>query len=252
MVAMTLKSANWEAQKLLSRIDSSHFNATAERLQELESFFWFDLCAEYDAHHLHQRILNAGQPWTLEFKQFERLWYRDEINHFQGFRELYHKLFGESRESIDERLASRSADFSAVECFLADELALTVLFAYDELATTGAYHNDIALYRELNHPVLDEFIRRLVRDESYHFQNAAALIGSIHGRRLHEVPGLIADCVDHDLKGHGYSGTFIFDHEWDGYDASYFVNNGRRLARHLGVDNSLGGRHPQDKLVRAE
>ncbi len=210
------------------------------RLSDLESFFWFDLCAEYDSQVLHAKLVEIGAGWSTEFHDFERLWYRDEMNHYRGFRQVYRGLFGASEEQIDDRLTERTQSFQGLEAFLESELRALVLFSYDELATTLAYSRDRALYRELGSPRLLSFLRRLIRDESYHFQNAADLVRLRYlDHQPGEVLGAVAECVRHDMEGHPYQGVFLFDHDWEGVPSEFFKDVGRRLVRHWGLEGRV-------------
>ncbi|HGY92118.1 MAG TPA: hypothetical protein ENK43_13190 [Planctomycetes bacterium] len=239
MRTVRLRSAQWDAGAMMESLRPGDLSVDSARLSKLESFFWFDLCAEYDSQVLHAKLVEIGADWSQGFHEFERLWYRDEMNHYRGFRELYRGLFGVSDRQIDDRLARRTQTFQGLEGFLETELKALVLFSYDELATTLAYSRDRALYRELGSPRLLTFLRRLIRDESYHFQNAADLVRLRYLGRPTEVLGAIADCVRHDLEGHPYQGVFLFDHDWEEVPSAFFEDVGRRLARHWGLEGHV-------------
>jgi hypothetical protein len=227
------KCGDWEAGDFflgLSREDVALDDAELEKHRE---FFWIDLCAEYDALHLHRHLRDRGDDYSPEFLAFEEAWYRDEMNHYRGFRALYALLYGEDEASLEARVARREPDFGPLQSFFGDEFRLAALFAYDELATTRAYHVDYALYRRLGHPRFMTFIRRLVRDESFHYQNAVAVMRRLHRDRLGELPEHIDDFVAFDLGGHAYRATFLFDHEWEGIGDDFFAENGEILKRRL-------------------
>ncbi len=236
MGTVKLRSVEWDAEDWVGVVRPSDLEVDTPRLAELESFFWFDLCAEYDSQVLHAKLVEIGGDWSDEFHDFERLWYRDEMNHYRGFRRVYGGLYGVSEEQIDARLSGRTQSFSGLEGFLESELRALVLFSYDELATTLAYSKDRTLYRELGDPRLSTFLRRLIRDESYHFQNAADLVRLRFLHRPDEIRQAVDDCVRHDLEGHPYQGVFLFDHDWEGVPPEFFQDVGRRLMRHWGLE----------------
>lgn len=226
------RRGDWDARELFAGITRSDVTLEDEELAELDSFFWFDLCAEWDSRHLHEYLHARGDSYTREFLDYEEAWYADELNHAEGFLALYGLLYGETREEIVARLDAREPNFDDVESFFGDEFRLALLFAYDELATTRAYKIDVALYDRMGHPVFGEWIRRLLKDEGYHHTNAVEVLRRCHAHRMGEVKDHVEDFVSWDLGDHKYRATFLFDHEWD-VDPSFFSRNGEILVSRL-------------------
>ena len=207
---------------------------SGDEAESLRGFLWFDLCAEYDATHLHSYIQRSPERYSDDFLAFENIWWRDEMIHFEGFRLLYSLLYGESPSDIQARLDERVPDFGPLESFFGDEFRLCLLFAYDELATTRAYHEDFAVYRRFGSDAVLRWIRHVTRDESFHYQNAVRLVRDRHAHRLTEIATHVADFVTHDLGDHAYRATFLFDHDGEGFSHEFCRENGRLLVERLG------------------
>ena len=229
------KQGKWDAAAFFDDLTRADVAFSDERIEELRDYFWFDLCAEYDAAHLHDYLAAHENRFSPEFRRYEQVWWRDEMNHANGFRRLYSMLYGESDVAMDARLADRRPDFSVLEAdgFFDDEFRLTLLFAYDELATTRAYHLDFELYREMGHPRFLAWIKATTRDESFHMQNAIALVRLLHRDRVAEIPAHVDDFVRYDLGGHRYRATFLFDHEWDHVSPQFYRENASELMKYF-------------------
>lgn len=228
----TPRRGEWDAGALFDGIGREDVALADHELADLESFFWFDLCAEWDSRHLHRHLHERGDEYTPEFLAFEEAWYADEINHAEGFLALHCLLFGEQRDGVIARLEAREPEFDELGRFFGDEFRLALLFAYDELATTRAYRLDVALYERLGHPVFRDWIRRLLRDEGYHHANAVEVIRRRHAHRMDEVAKHVGEFVEWDSGGHDYRATFLFDHEWD-VEPGFFRENGEILVGRL-------------------
>ena len=226
------RRGDWDAGALFAGITRSDVALDDDEIAELEQFFWFDLCAEWDSRNLHEHLHGRGDSYSREFLAYEDAWYADELNHAEGFLALYGILYGEPREETIARLEARVPDFDAIESFFGDEFRLALLFAYDELATTRAYKLDMALYDRMGHPVFGEWIRRLLKDEGYHHANAVEVLRACHAHRMGEVAEHVDDFVAWDLGDHRYRATFLFDHEWD-VDPSFYARNGEILVSRL-------------------
>ena len=225
------RSQVWDAAAELDGLTRDDLNLKGEDLTELEQFLWFDLCAEFDSCHLHNALRDLSLDLSEEFFRFERLWFRDERNHENGFRRLYQLIFDEDDSAIDERLSLRKPNFSPFKEFMADELTLLVLFAYDELATCHGYKEDFPRYRRLNNQVLPSWLKKIIRDEAFHYRNARDLAIRRFPHRMDEVPGIIDTCVSYDQRSEPYLNTFLFDHCWEGVTPEFFQANGQRLLR---------------------
>ena len=232
---------DWDARKLIRGIQRGDLALTEAELDGLRDYFWFDLCAEYDSTHLHRHVHARGDALSPEFVAMEDAWYRDELNHTRGFLALYSILYDESEEEVESRLAERVPDFGPLSSFFGDEFRLCLLFAYDELATTRAYHLDIELYGRFGHPALLTWIKRLIRDEGYHHHNAIEVLRRVHGRRFAEAPRHIEDFVRWDLGDHRYRATFLFDHEWEHVDDAFYRDTGEILRKRMVALAETGG-----------
>ncbi len=224
------RAQDWDAAAYLCGLSRADLCLGGEDLSKLEEFLWFDLCAEYDSRHLHALLQQLPISFTDDFRCFERLWFRDEVNHERGFRQLYQLIFPTDDAVLDARLAERVPDFSPFVEFIEDELSLCVVFAYDELATCHAYRGDLPLYRRIHSGVLPRWLQLIILDEAYHYRNALEIAVRRHSDRRVEIPAIIERCVDYDLRQAPYTGTFIFDHEWDGIGPDFFRDNGARVA----------------------
>ena len=224
------RSQTWVATAVLDELSRDDLELGGEDLGKLESFLWFDLCAEHDSRHLHALLQQLPLSFTCDFSAFERLWFRDEVNHEMGFRKLYQLIYEVDDSTLDARLAERVPDFSPFEEFIQDELSLCVVFAYDELATCHAYRGDLPLYRRLNERVLPRWLQQIILDEAFHYRNALEIaVRHFGGDGMDEISRIIDRCVEYDSMQLPYRGTFIFDHVWEGIGPEFFRANGERV-----------------------
>ncbi len=219
----------WDARANFATLHRAEVGLDEATLARLRGFFWFDLCAEWDSRHLHDRLMASAGSFSPEFLAFETAWFEDEINHAEGFLRLFAVLYGEDEGDLRRSLDAREPDFSAVAAFLEDEFDLAVLFAYDELATMRAYRIDMDLYRRFELPSASRWIRHLMRDETYHHKNAFDLVLLNHRHRLREVPDLIRAFLAFDEGDNRYCGTFVFDHEWAHVRPDFFARTAEIL-----------------------
>ena len=239
----------WRAADLFRGFTSAEITADRREVESLRDFFWFDLCAEWDARHLHEHLKARLDSFSPEFRAMESAWADDEANHARGFLDLWCALYDEEESDVVERLSERRADFTAIERFLDDEFGITLLVAYDELATTRAYSLDVALYRRLGSERLERWIRLLIRDESYHHRNAMVLLRLLHGARIPGARRRIEEFVRYDLGDHGYRATFLFDHEWGHVDHRFYRRNGEILLSRLLASHS-GSSTPSHRMAK--
>ncbi len=126
------KSVQWNSLAILERIDPQALKVPDKLLQEVHDIILGDLYAEHDAENFCKYL----QP--PEFKEMEKLWRRDEFNHYLGFRQIYSLLYHKSFREIEWQLAACEPNFIPIKEFLQDEFSICVVLAYDELATTRA------------------------------------------------------------------------------------------------------------------
>lgn len=214
------KSRPWEALELLAPLTSASFRLNADERAAFEPLIWDDLCSEYDAEHLClelERLADAGTRYSAELWSFERVWRRDEYNHYRGFQRLYALLYDADEDHVAARLHQRAADFSGFGAYLTDEFKLCLMLAYDELCTTRAYANDVPFYQSLGDPIFVTWVERVRGDEARHYLNALRVAQTRHRDRLAEAPAIIADILATDLATSDYRGTFILDHHGPSY-----------------------------------
>ena len=215
----SVRRREWAANEILSERVFAHVHLTDLQREELKPAFWSFLCSEYDSIHLFSEIQRRRARFTPDFLAFARSWRADEENHAEGFAKIYSRFFCVSKSRIDEDLKSRAVDFVRVEEFLVDEFRLCVVLAYDEIATTHAYHRDIPMYASFGPKALVDFICLVKRDEALHFNNLVRLIRRNHRHRLDDVRGVLERVLQVDALG-DYGGTFVLDHAGPGFNIS--------------------------------
>ncbi|BBD70856.1 hypothetical protein NIES4072_72700 [Nostoc commune NIES-4072] len=67
---------------MLSGITRSNLTINEQKILVLEELFWNDICSEYDADNLSKFLNNSDLNFSPEFKVFEKVWRRDERNHY--------------------------------------------------------------------------------------------------------------------------------------------------------------------------
>lgn len=206
------RSIEWSSSSILDQLDPKSFGLTPERQKELRDLFWNDLCSEYDAENFCRYYESSGLKYSQEFQAFERAWRRDEWNHYIGFRDIYSALYDVPQEEIHREQEKRPVDFGPIQPFLEDEFTMTLLLAYDEIATTKAYAMDYDLYGSFPNPNLLDWIKLVTRDEAFHFGNCIDVIRLRHQDRIPEAPEKVRKFVEWDLAGNEYQGTFVLDH----------------------------------------
>lgn len=199
----------WCALDMLSELDPSSFMLTMEQKKELEPMFWHSICTEYDARHFYRQLNNANFLPSQALEVFLGRWLEDEINHANGFKRIYSLIYGVSEKKIDEKLAERQVDFTALEEFFVNEKSLCLLLAYDELVTTHVYNHSIPFYENLGKPILSHWIRQLKYDEAQHFTSIIK-VSSHHD--MSDAENIIMRIIDVDAAMTDYHGTFVLDH----------------------------------------
>jgi hypothetical protein len=215
------KSRSWNALELLAPLTPADFaRMTADQRADEEPMFWESVCSEYDAENLClelERRRDAGAVYSPEFWGFEKVWRRDEMNHYVGFRRLYALIYGKPEAEIEAEMRQRAADFTAFGEFLTDEFKLCLMLAYDELATTRSYAGDVPFFRSLGHPVLAQWIERVRGDEALHYLNALRVAQARFPDRMPDAPAIVARILELDLTPGDYRATFILDHKGPSY-----------------------------------
>jgi len=189
-------------------------------LDALRPAFWNFLCSEDDSRHLYARALQRRDRYSSGLLSFLESWRADEANHANGFARIYRTFYGDDGEALDARLAQRNADFSRISELLDDEFLFCLVLAYDELATTHAYHRDFMFYDSLGPAELKTWIRLVRNDEALHFANLIRLIGEQHRHRIPEARRALDRILEVDVRGEAYEATFVLDHSGAGFNLS--------------------------------
>lgn len=208
------KSISWDSSTFLIGLNRSDILLTEKFIQEKEEFFLHAAYTEFDAENLCRHLEKMNYDFSPEFLAFEKVWRRDEWNHYLGFRFLYSIMYNQTQEDIAEIIEKRPSDFTSLSAFFKDEFFICLLIAFDEILTTKSYTSEYGLYKSFGHPSFLKWIKAVTRDESYHFYNAMEVIRIRHRRRIHEIPTIIDSFVSYDLNRNGYQGTFVLDHDW--------------------------------------
>ena len=206
------KSRQWDALELLSKVMPTTINISQQAKEDFEPILWNDVCSEYDAEHFCNMLEHSGLKFSDEFISFERVWRRDEYNHYLGCQRIYHLFYGLDEKSIIFRLKNRHIDFSGMREFLLDEFNLCLLLAYDELATTWAYREDVSFYKSIGPSVFHDWIKLVIADEANHYLNSIRVAQLRHRDRLSEAENILMRILEMDLNTHEYNGTFVLDH----------------------------------------
>ncbi len=229
-------STDWDSRIILDGISLEDLQVSNKLLEETHNIIWGDLSSEYDAEHFYHFLRHCGLRFTPEFEAFQKTWRRDEFNHYLGFRQIYSTLYQKSPDAIDQEMAVRQPNFVPIQEFLRDEFSICVLIAYDELATTRTYAQDIALYTSFGSTKFANWIKFVAKDEGLHYQNALKVIAQCHPHRLPELRQLVNRLVEFNLEdNHAYWSTFVLNHEQSNYFTPSFLSEcGDMLCKRFG------------------
>lgn len=209
---LTLQSNRWDSEGLLKSIALNKIHLTAAEKKVYEQMFWHSICTEYDSQNFYKNLIKSKLAITIEFKEFLKIWLRDEINHANGFKLLYGLIYNRDEESINDELESRVIDFSCIDSFFKDEFKLCLLLAYDEIVTTHVYSRSIKFYDSLGPKELGIWIRQIKRDEALHFSNLISIIKNNYSDRTQDAESILNSIVTLDMNIKNYNGTFVLDH----------------------------------------
>lgn len=207
------KSVLWDSMDFLSGITRSDIILPQEYLDEKQGFFFHATYTEHDAENLCKHIDALPLDFSPEFRAFEKVWRRDEWNHYVGFRQLYSIMYGEPVESVAKQIEERPYDFSPIGEYFKDEFTICLLIAFDEILTTKGYATEHALYASLGPSGVSEWFKQVTRDEAYHFKNAMEVIRVKHSHRRSEISEVVNALITLDTQSNDYKGTFVLDHE---------------------------------------
>jgi len=202
----------WNAAELLSGTEQYIAALPDAERRASQDMMWSSICSEHDARHFYRQLLTAGPTLPWKMQDFLATWLADEVNHARGFKILYRALYDRSFEEIEQALQARAIDFSHMEELFDDLLSICLLFAYDELVTTRVYQANIPFYARFGSSALDEWIRRLVYDESQHYKAGMSIIVEYCREELPHSERILKKVIDIDLGQTDYRGTFVLDH----------------------------------------
>ena len=216
MAAVFPRSKPWQSLDLIGGLTRADISLSDEELQKHTTLLEFDMNTEFDSEnfcvHLDERAKN-GMSFTPEFGAFERTWRRDELNHYFGYRRLLAMCGPDDEDTLHKRVTSRPVDFEPVKEFLRDEFAICLVLAYDEITTANSCRIDFPMFGSFGNPVFAEWIRRVARDEAYHFLNIVDVVKRRHAHRVPEAREFMERLLNFDGDGHGYGATFVMDHD---------------------------------------
>lgn len=230
----------WNSADLLSDIQLSDLRK-ANRMEHAEELFLFDMNTEYDAMNLfaHLRAKTAdGYKFTQDFWAFINAWRADEWNHYIGYRMLYSLCTGRTAADLHAEVKARPFDFRPVETFLSDEFKICLVIAYDEMFTIWSCKQDFELFDAFGKPRASRWIRRVARDEGFHFQNALEVVRRQHADRIGEAAEFLDSILHWDLESHEYKSTFVLDHEEWRYDRDMLIGLKNKIITHLKTGKS--------------
>lgn len=208
---LKLLCAQWESLDILKEFDSGSLAASGELVESYRAQIISDLISEYDARYLWEYVQSASICTSEYFDEFLNMWRLDEDNHHCGLSIIAEGLYGVSATDIVSENHLADPDFGELAPLLTDEFSICAAICFDEAATVLAYREDVARYRHLSCPPLLKWFQLVLRDEAFHFRNAAEVLKYQHGRRLGELKGVLDAVVSRDLVGGVYRRTFLFD-----------------------------------------
>lgn len=211
----------WSALDFLDGITSSSFTILPDRRESIADTMWSNICAEYDAENFCKKLEELNHSFPPEFLAFERAWRRDEFNHYLGFRRLYSLAFGLDEEEIHRKVIARPINFGPISEFLQDPFMICMIVAYDELATSKGYAEEVTEYRNMGPKQLESWIKLVAKDEANHFLNCIDVIKLCFSDRITEIPTILDKLIEISLSETEYGGTFVLDHQGDEYTPEF-------------------------------
>lgn len=207
------KSTQWSSKVMLKGLQRKDIVVNQGYLLKKKDFFLHAAYTEYDAENLCKYLDTLSIKFSPEFLAFEKVWRRDEWNHYVGFRYIYSIMFNQREDDVARLIEERPCNFSGIEKFLEDEFSICLLIAFDEILTTKGYASEKKLYSSLGHPAFSRWFRAVTKDEAYHFSNVMEVIRLNHSDRISEIPLLLDSFIRWDMQKNEYGSTFVLDHD---------------------------------------
>ncbi len=193
------------------KLPESEFTSATDLLK-------FDMLTEFDSQNFCDYLKKrrkSGLHFSDEFDVFERVWKKDEENHYIGYRRLLSLFTGLNEDTLHEEAINRSVDFGYIEEFLQDEFMICLVLAYDEIITVNSCKMDFALFSSMGNDNLLKWIKNVARDEHFHFTNIINILKTNYADRFDEIPAFIESLISYDCSGDKYGCTFVMDHDSD-------------------------------------
>lgn len=207
------KSKNWDSITILGGLTRKDIVLPQSYLEEKRNFFFHAAYTEFDAENFCRHLDTLNNNFSPEFMAFEKLWRKDEQNHYIGFRYIYSIMFDQSIEDVARSIEDRPYDFSRLAAFFKDEFIICVLIAFDEILTTKGYIGEQKLYQSFGNLAFLKWFKTVTRDEVYHFKNIMEVIRIRHFNRIDEIPKILESFINWDIQENEYTGTFVLDHD---------------------------------------
>lgn len=223
-----LLSRSWDSLEMLGKLGREDITLPQSQVDQKKDFFLHAAYTEFDADNFCKHLNTLAITFSDEFKLFERVWRKDELNHYIGFRYLYSILYGSTVEEVGKIIETRKYDFSRIEPFFRDEFTICLLIAFDEILTAKGYGSEQNLYASLGSQTFSEWFKLVTMDEAYHFRNIMEVIRLKHSDRINEIPTLIERFIEWDVMRNDYSSTFVLDHD---YYSLEFIKHGASIIR---------------------
>ena len=204
-----LRSASWNSEELLCNAILNPSILSKWQKSSMKDVVLHDMHSEKDSEYFSKAIHELNISFSEDFLAFERLWLKDEFNHYMGFRYLLGLIFEESISEVEKH--SLPPDFGTLIPLLQDEFHLCLLLAYDEIVTTKLYISEYSSYDEAADPFISRWIRYVARDEAYHFGNLLKIMLTHYPHRVHEIPMFVEQLINYELSIQNYGKTFVLD-----------------------------------------
>lgn len=222
-VSIFPRSRPWQSLDLIGGLTRSDILLPDEELKKHVALLEFDMNTEYDSEnfcvYLEHRA-KKGMTFTPEFADFEKTWRRDELNHYLGYRRLLAMCGPDDEVALHRRVTGRPVNFAPIEDFLRDEFSICLVLAYDEITTANSCRMDFSMFSSFGNPIFLEWIRRVARDEAYHFLNIVDVIKRRHAHRIPEARPFLKKLLNSEGEGKAYGSTFVMDHDPDRFPHS--------------------------------
>lgn len=211
-------SKPWDSLSLLNGLGRANINLSDAELNKHIELLKYDMKTEFDSVNFDKHInclKSQGLTFSPEFLIFKEIWQLDEWNHYIGYRKIYSMCTSQSEESLHSFVSNCEVDFSLVGEFFQDEFMICLVLAYDEIFTTRSCQMDFESFKSFGNTTFLTWIKKVARDEIFHFFNIIEIIRRRHSHRIQEASNILEKLIEWDLLEQPYKGTFVLDHDSD-------------------------------------